>query len=68
MGTAPFVGPDNSIANTIKGSVGNDTLNGAAGADTMIGGAVDDTYIGDNAGDSVAESADAGTDTVKTVL
>ncbi|MGO7638588.1 calcium-binding protein, partial [Rhizobium leguminosarum] len=35
---------------------------------TMIGGAGDDTYIVDNAGDSVAENAAAGTDTVKTVL
>ncbi|MGO8069770.1 M10 family metallopeptidase C-terminal domain-containing protein, partial [Rhizobium leguminosarum] len=68
MGTAAFVGTGNSLANTITGSVGNDTLNGAAGADTMIGGAGDDTYIVDNAGDSVAESAAAGTDTVKTVL
>ncbi|MGO8579361.1 calcium-binding protein, partial [Rhizobium leguminosarum] len=68
IGTAAFVGTGNSLANTITGGVGNDTLNGAAGADTMIGGAGDDTYIVDNAGDSVAENASAGTDTVKTVL
>ncbi|MBY5813992.1 beta strand repeat-containing protein, partial [Rhizobium leguminosarum] len=65
---AAFVGTGNSLANTITGGVGNDTLNGGAGADTMIGGAGDDTYIVDNAGDSVAENAAAGTDTVKTVL
>ncbi|MBY2986868.1 M10 family metallopeptidase, partial [Rhizobium leguminosarum] len=68
IGTAAFAGTGNSLANTITGGVGNDTLNGAAGADTMIGGAGDDTYIVDNAGDSVAENAAAGTDTVKTVL
>ncbi|MGO6946632.1 M10 family metallopeptidase C-terminal domain-containing protein [Rhizobium johnstonii] len=67
-GTAAFVGTGNSLANTITGGVGNDTLNGGAGADTMIGGAGDDTYIVDNASDSVAENAAAGTDTVKTVL
>ncbi|WP_431674067.1 M10 family metallopeptidase C-terminal domain-containing protein [Rhizobium leguminosarum] len=68
IGTAAFAGTGNDLANTITGGVGNDTLNGAAGADTMIGGAGDDIYIVDNAGDSVAENAAAGTDTVKTVL
>ncbi|MGO8148184.1 hypothetical protein AB9F42_36310, partial [Rhizobium leguminosarum] len=53
---------------TLSGGDGNDTLNGGAGADSLIGGAGDDTYIVDNAGDSVAENADEGTDTVKTVL
>ncbi|MGO8019852.1 protease, partial [Rhizobium leguminosarum] len=45
-----------------------DTLNGGAGADTLIGGAGDDTSIIDNAGDSIAEHAAAGTDTVRTIL
>ncbi|MDC7747220.1 calcium-binding protein, partial [Rhizobium binxianense] len=47
---------------------GNDTLNGGAGADTLIGGAGSDIYIVDNAGDSVAEAADGGSDTVRTTL
>ncbi|MEI1253097.1 calcium-binding protein, partial [Rhizobium aouanii] len=57
-----------AAADTLSGGSGNDTLNGGAGADTMIGGAGDDTYIVDNAGDSVAENAAAGTDTVRTTL
>ncbi|MGO7338502.1 hypothetical protein AB9E32_35070, partial [Rhizobium leguminosarum] len=68
IGTAAFAGTGTGLANTITGGVGNDTLNGAAGADTMIGGAGDDTYIVDNAGDSVAEHAAAGTATVTPVL
>ncbi|MGO8019821.1 rhizobiocin, partial [Rhizobium leguminosarum] len=72
-----FVGTGNSLDNlivggsgidTLAGGAGNDTLNGGAGADTLIGGAGDDTYIVDNAGDSVAENAAAGTDTVRTAL
>ncbi|MGO8077900.1 calcium-binding protein, partial [Rhizobium leguminosarum] len=57
----------NALANTITGGACHDTLNGGAGADMMIGGAGDYTYIIDNAGDSVAENAASGTDTVKTV-
>ncbi|MBY3220630.1 M10 family metallopeptidase [Rhizobium laguerreae] len=67
-GSANFTGTGNALANMITGGDGHDTLNGGAGADSLIGGAGDDTYIVDNAGDSVAENAAAGTDTVKTVL
>ncbi|MCW1408803.1 rhizobiocin, partial [Rhizobium sp. 1AS11] len=43
-------------------------LNGGANADTLIGGAGDDTYAVDNAGDSVTENANEGTDGVRTNL
>ncbi|WP_183610654.1 M10 family metallopeptidase C-terminal domain-containing protein, partial [Rhizobium leguminosarum] len=67
-GSANFTGTGNALDNTITGGAGNDTLNGGAGADTLIGGAGSDIYIVDNAADSVAENADAGTDTVRTNL
>ncbi|NEH53979.1 rhizobiocin, partial [Rhizobium leguminosarum] len=67
-GSANFTGTGNALANMITGGAGHDTLNGGAGADMMIGGAGDDTYIINNAGDSVAENAAAGTDTVRTAL
>jgi Ca2+-binding RTX toxin-like protein len=54
----------NGAANTLTGGEGNDLLDGGAGADTLIGGVGDDTYIVDNAGDTVTEAANSGTDSV----
>ena len=52
--------------------IGNDgavsVLNGGAGADSMRGGAGNDTYVIDNVGDTVTETANAGTDTVQSRL
>jgi Ca2+-binding RTX toxin-like protein len=53
-------GGDDALA----GGDGNDRLNGGAGADAMSGGTGDDTYYVDDTGDTVAEAADEGTDTV----
>jgi Ca2+-binding RTX toxin-like protein len=58
---------------TLYGYGGNDTLIGGAGRDHLVGGAGDDTYIfgwnfASGAGfgyDTIAESADQGTDTIR---
>ncbi|MDA8129849.1 MAG: hypothetical protein M0Z73_14285 [Betaproteobacteria bacterium] len=54
----------NALDNVIVGSDANNQLDGGAGADAMSGGAGDDTYLVDNAGDSVSENSNDGTDTV----
>ncbi len=53
---------------TINGMAGNDALSGGAGADSMTGGAGNDSFVVDNAGDTVNELANEGTDLVTTAL
>ncbi len=55
-------GNGNSLANTIRGNIGNNTLNGMAGADTMYGGAGNDLYYVDDFGDIASEQSVAGVD------
>jgi len=55
-------------ADTILGGDDNDVLNGEGGIDSLDGGAGDDTYIVDAAGDTIAESANNGSDTVRSSI
>ena len=67
-GAGNFSGTGNVLANAITGGNGHDSLDGGAGADALSGGMGNDTYVVDNIGDAVAESANAGTDLVRTTL
>ncbi|BCH20391.1 calcium-binding protein [Mesorhizobium sp. L-8-3] len=59
-----LVGVGNTLNNVITGNALANTLNGGTGADRLVGGAGNDTY-GTDGGDTIVESASAGTDTVR---
>lgn len=54
-----------SILDFLHGGDGNDVLDGRGGNDSMGGGLGDDTYLVNSGGDFVFESADSGTDLVR---
>src|SRR5262249_4182940 len=64
QGTADLQGYGNDLANKLYGNAGNNLLDGRAGADSMRGGAGNDSYFVDDAGDTIIENLNEGTDAV----
>ncbi len=77
QGSGNFTGTGNTLDNYISGNVGNnvlmglagnDTLMGGEGIDTLTGGSNDDVYYLESISDRVLESANQGTDTVRSFI
>ncbi len=53
---------------TLNGDNGNDSFDGGAGNDRMTGGLGNDSYNNVEAGDTIIEASNGGSDTVRTAL
>lgn len=55
-------------ADILHAQAGDDRLDGGTGTDTLLGGEGDDVFVVDEAGDTVVEAADEGTDRVESTV
>lgn len=58
----------NELSQTLIGNNGSNRLDGKGGADIMLGLRGNDTYVVDDAGDTIIESDDPGTDTAESTI
>lgn len=65
VGTSKASLSGNPLNNRIEGGTSSDSIDGKGGADQMVGGTGNDTYTVDDAGDTVLELANGGTDLVR---
>lgn len=65
QGSNAVNGIGNALDNSLQGNGGANLLDGGLGVDSLSGGGANDTYIVDSAGDTVVETANAGSDRVQ---